>query len=105
MRVVDKNAPSDVDKFWHTLGEMRVMSAIIGQSDEVIIEEKKDVVESLQAADAAEAGRAAFLRGVDRKLDELIAADAWALKNKPGHKSWIKSLLTVYVNSIPAQKV
>jgi hypothetical protein len=104
MHVIDKNAPSDVDKFWFALGEMRVMAAIKGQSDEVVIEEKASVVEALNVPDAAEAGRPAFLRGVDRKLDEAIASDAWAVKNEPGHVSWVKAVLAAYVESIPAGK-
>ena len=97
MNVIDKNA--DVEKFWFTLGEMRVMNAIAAikgqQSGEVVIEVEAGVAEALNAADAAEAGRAAFLRGVSRKLDEAIAARA----------PWIKAALAAYVESVPAGKV
>jgi hypothetical protein len=99
-----KNAPTDIEKFWIELGEMRVMAAIKGQSDEVVIEEKASVVEALNVPDAAEAGRPAFLIGVNRKLEEAIAADHWAVKNKRGYESWVKAVLAAYVESIPAGK-
>jgi hypothetical protein len=102
MRIIDKNAPSDVDKFWFALGQMRVMAAIKGQSEDEVIEEKPSVVEALNVPGAAEAGRTAFLRGVDLKLEEVIAADAWAVKNKRGHVSWVKTVLAAYVEAIPA---
>jgi len=104
MKVIDKDAPSDIDKFWIAMGEMRVKAAIKGNSDEVIVEEKQAVCDALQAPDATEAGRAAFQRGVDRSLDQLIAADAWAVKNEPGYVSFVKSVLGAYVASIPAGK-
>jgi hypothetical protein len=104
MRIIDTTAPTDLEKFWMTLGEMRVMAAINGQSDEVVIEEKASVVEALNVPDAAEAGRPAFLRGVDRKLEEAIASDAWAVKNERGYVSWVKAVLAAYVESIPAGK-
>ena len=100
MRVIDKNAPSDVDKFWFALGELRVMAAIKGQSDDVVIEEKASVVEALNAPGAAEAGQAAFLRGFNQKLDEVIAADARAVKN--GQPSLLRAVLAAHVGSIPA---
>jgi hypothetical protein len=97
MRVIDKDAPTDLETFWFALGEMRVMAAAIKgqQSDEVVIEVDAGVAEALNAADAAEAGRAAFLRGVSRKLDEAIAARA----------PWIKAALAAYVESVPAGAV
>ena len=71
---------------------MRVMNAIKGRSDEVIIEEKSSVAEALNARGSAEAGQAAFQRGVNRKLDEAIAARA----------PWVKAVLAAYVASVPA---
>src|SRR6478736_4012464 len=105
MKVIDKDAPSDIEKFYFALGEMRVLAGIKGSSDEIVIEERQAVVDALNVPGAEEAGRAAFLRGVNQKLDEVIAADAWALKNKRERVSWVKTVLAAHVDSIPAGKV
>ena len=106
MKVIDKDAPSDIEKFYFALGEMRVLAAMKkGASDEIVIEEKPAVIDALNAPGAEEAGRAAFLRGVNQKLDEVIAVDAWALKNKRERVSWVKTVLAAHVDSIPAGKV
>jgi hypothetical protein len=93
MNVIDQNA--DLEKFWFTLGERRVAAAIKGLSDEVVIEVEAGVAEALNAPGAPEAGWAAFVRGVNRKLDEAIAA----------RPSWVKAVLAAYVDAIPAGKV
>jgi hypothetical protein len=100
LRVIDKNSPSEVDKFWFTVGEMRVTAALKRQSGEVLIEEGAAVCEALNAPDATEAGRPAYLRGLNNQLDTVIAADARAVKN--GQPSLLRTLLAAYVESIPA---
>ena len=103
MRVIDKNAPTDFEKFWFTVGEMRVTAALMGRSDDVVIEETANVCEALNAPGSAEAGHAAFLRGFNQKLDEVIAADARAVKN--GQPSLLRAVLAAHVGSIPAGHV
>ena len=114
MRIIDQNAPTDVERFWSALGEMRVASAIKRRADDVVIEEKAAVIEELATPGAEEAGRAAFLRGVNRKMDEVIAAAPSlvraALDKIPAGKvlqpdekrAWVKAVLAAYVESIPA---
>jgi hypothetical protein len=105
MRVVNKNAPTDVDKFWFTLGEMRVTDATKGQPTDEIIEVDANVAKALNAPGAEEAGRPAFLRGFNKKLDEAIAADALAMKNKRDYVSWVKTILAAYIQAMPAGAV
>jgi hypothetical protein len=82
MRVIDKNAPSDLDKFWIELGEMQVTAMVTGRTEEVVIEERADIAEELKAPDAVEAGKAAYVRGIFRVLDRLIVEAGRALENK-----------------------
>jgi hypothetical protein len=93
MKLIDKNA--DINGFWFALGEMRVKAAIAGQSDELIIEVEAAVAEALNDPCAAEAGKPAFLRGVNRTLDAAIAARA----------PWVKATLAACVEAMPAGNV
>jgi hypothetical protein len=96
MKIVD--AQADIEKFWFALGEKRVMAALKGQVVDIVVElENSNVVDTLSGSDAFEAGRPAFLRGLNKKLDEIMAVPAWAPK--------VKEVLALYVGAMPAGKV
>jgi hypothetical protein len=93
MKLIDQKA--DINKFWFDLGEMRVTDAVRGKSDEVVIEVTPTLAEALSGPGAAAAGQAAFQCGVNKKLDEAIAARA----------PWVKAVLAAYVEVIPPGKI
>ena len=106
MRVIDKNAPTDVDKFWFALGEMRVKAMVTGQTGEIVVEEFARVAEALKdPVAAAKAGQKAFLSGVFRQLNALIIGEAEALKTKRGHAGFVKTALMEKLNATPQCKI
>ncbi len=107
MRVLDKNAPTDldklVDKFWFELGGICFTAWVNRRSDEVVVEEMAKVVEALKAPGANEAGRAAYTRGIFQKLNEFIAAaDRLAKKKRmPSDISFIGRQLSRQMAATP----
>jgi hypothetical protein len=74
MRIVDANAPTDIEQFWLNIGRAKALAVAAGRRDGVItVEESQEIVAALgDSPSFDEAAQKAFALGIGRGIDELL---------------------------------
>jgi hypothetical protein len=98
MRIVDRNALTDLDYFWMNLGVLQGKAWMADRHEDIEIVAGANVVEALQKQGSVEAGKGAYYYGIKLVMDDALNAtgqqldDAlqFALMMKIGEVSLVK---------------
>jgi hypothetical protein len=92
MRIVDATVKTDIGRFWLNLGRTQALAVASGHWDEKLtVEEDRDIVAAIgERPEFDEAARKAFMRGIERGADELMAHN----------RSMARRLLILHIASV-----
>ena len=104
MRLLDTNAPTELDYFWMALGALQTEAWLAGrQNEDIHMEVGANVVEELQKQGAGEAGKWRYCMGMSLGLE--VALNGLGMKNKPDERAAVREALLGTIGAVQLIKV